>query len=56
VTSKELREYKPYSYEAFLKEIAIQLAELNEFLRSDKSVVNVVLCASNDDIPVRIKE
>ena len=39
-----------------LREIAAQLAELNEFLRSDKSVMNVVLCASNDSIPVVIRE
>jgi hypothetical protein len=41
-----------------LREIAAQLADLNEALprSGDKSIaLPVVLCASNDDIPVRIK-
>ena len=38
-----------------LWEIAAQLAELNEKLRDDKSAINVALCATNDDIPVRVR-
>ncbi len=37
-----------------IQEIALQLAVLNERLASDKSAINVALCATNDDIPVRI--
>ena len=63
MTSKEIRErpHSEYSTESearhyfILREIAAQLAELNEFLRDEKSVFYVGLCASNDDIPVRIK-
>jgi hypothetical protein len=40
--------------ELFLREIAYQLAVLNERLASEKTAINVGLCASNDDIPLRI--
>lgn len=38
-----------------LREIAYQLAVLNERLADEKKSINVALCATNDDIPVRIK-
>ena len=37
-----------------LQEIAAQLATLNEFLSAGNTGINVILCASNDDIPVRV--
>jgi hypothetical protein len=40
----------------YTREIALQLAELNEHIRDDKKAINVVLCASNDLIPVRVFE
>jgi len=39
-----------------LREIAAQLAELNEFLRNDESSFAVTLCASNHSIPVVIRD
>lgn len=41
---------------AMLQEIAAQLAELNALLRDNSKGINVILCSSNDSIPVRIMD
>jgi len=42
---------------ALIQELVAQLAELNALLRKELGGgLTVVLCASNDDIPVRVKE
>lgn len=62
MTSDEIRSCKnetPFGYSDpdaifhVLREIAAQLAELNETLRSDRSL-SVILHPSPDDIPVRL--
>ncbi len=61
MTSEQINAEGPHSIDPvvmdlvmWLKEIAYQLAVMNERLASDKTAIQVALCATNDDIPVRI--
>jgi hypothetical protein len=62
VTSEEIKQHSTPKGESqynrddwyWLKEIAYQLAVMNERNADDKKGLNVILCASNDSIPVTI--
>lgn len=59
MTAQEIRQ-KSGSESYWLREIAAQLAELNSRLKastspSERLIFEVLLCASTNDIPVRVK-